>query len=147
MRRLLLLALIPLALAFAPAPLPRPKPDPVKDDLKAMQGAWLIVSRTNGGRPLGNLHRIVIAGDQLTFYRPDAKPATTWTLTLDASKTPRCFERKRDAKGRLFRAHGVYELSGASLRMCYTRDGAELPTDFDDKKPGRWLEVYTRAKE
>ncbi len=134
-----------LSLAFAPAPLPKPAV-PSKDDLKEMAGTWEIVERTSSGRPLkSKLSTMAIAGERLTFYRATGTVATQWVLTLDASKSPRWFDRRRDGKSNAM-AHGVYELKGDKLTMCYVRGGADRPTDLDGSKPGRWKEVYKRLK-
>src|SRR5207245_1162033 len=102
------------------------------------------VARTMGGRPTpSTLGKMEIVGDRLAFYRPDGTIATKWVLTLDPKRSPRQFERKRETPP-FPTAAGIYELKGDSLTMCYTRNGAERPTNFDDKQPGRWKEVYKR---
>jgi uncharacterized protein (TIGR03067 family) len=156
MRRfLLMLACTVPSLGFAPAPLPKPpKPDTAKEDAKKLQGTWVLVSRANAGRPAPapgggarpGLHKIVIAGDRLTFYRADGGLATRWVLTVDAKKVPGWFDRVREHPSSAAPVRGVYELKGDTLTMCYTRGAADRPNDFDGNKAGRWLEVYRRQK-
>jgi uncharacterized protein (TIGR03067 family) len=145
-RSVLLLALAALSLAFAPAPLPRPKADPTKEDLKKMQGEWVLVSRAVGGRPQLGLSKVVIAGDRLTYHRPDGTVATRWSLSLEAKKAPRWVDSKREWPDSSYSARGIYDLKRDTLTICLVYDKTDRPADFDGSKPSRWLLVLKRAK-
>ncbi len=142
---LLLLAAV-LSLAFAPAPLTRP--EPVKDDLKQMQGTWLVVSCTFEGRPIGEgiAHRMVIAGDRMTFFYADGGVASKWAFALGPKASPRSTDAKREDAPDYPACRGVYAVKGDTLTKCYVYGEAARPTDFDGSRPGRWVDVLRRQK-
>jgi uncharacterized protein (TIGR03067 family) len=152
MRRCLgVLVVAVLPLGFAPAPLP--KPDPTKADLKALQGGWVIVSRTFEGRPVAHvITRVEIRDDGCTYLDAAGTFRSTWALNLDARLSPRCFDQKFvdgvgfPANVGPFSACGVYALEEDRLTMCYVQDNKKRPTDLDGSKPGCWLDVLKREK-
>ena len=146
----LVLAVAVLALGFAPAPFPKPpRPDGAKEELKKLEGTWLVVRRTRQGSPVPQrgVTTVVIAGDRLQFI-VDGMVRTEWTITLDVTKTPRVFDRTKVGKPPGVVLRGIYRLEGDTLTLCYRQEGtaAQRPTDFDASKPGAWLQVSTRKK-
>jgi len=143
-RTVSLLALAVLSLAFAPAP--KRKLDPTsKEDLKKMQGHWVLTSITFEGGPAAcvGAGRMTVSGTRMQEPWLGGKGVTEYTITLNAAKTP----KKLDAvlRGEVLRL--VYELSGDELRMCYTAGGSKVrPAAVDDSKKGHYLEVWRRHK-
>src|SRR5262245_51684366 len=97
----LLLVCLFLVLGFAPAPFPRSRrEDPGKDDLRRMQGTWVVVRYQAGKRDLVPLiaprtFHFEFEGNRLRLVLADAVP-TTWRLTLSSTSVPRGFDRTRD---------------------------------------------------
>jgi uncharacterized protein (TIGR03067 family) len=132
-----------LCLAFAPAPFP--KPDTGKEDLKKMQGVWVLVSRTCEGKPVSHIvATIEINGAQFTYIDATGSWKRTWLLSLDAKKAPRHFDAKcKHPPFELMR--GIYKLEGAALIMCSTiEDMQERPANFADGNAKVDLEVFRR---
>jgi uncharacterized protein (TIGR03067 family) len=139
MRRIL--SLLPLvSLAFAPAPLPRP--DPSKEDLKKMQGKWVLESRLYQGRPVAHVVATVeVQGDRWTYVNATGDWRAPGKLILDATKVPR---RLHWGPGM---HRGVYEINGDTLIFVFTTGGSpDKLRDLDGNKPLRWREVLKRAK-
>ena len=97
-----LLLLVTLSLAFAPAPLPRPAP-PKKDDLKLLQGTWDVLSCSYEGRPVaGFAVKMVLEGNQMTFFHPDGRIASRWSFTLNEKASPKTWDAERlDARAQV----------------------------------------------
>jgi uncharacterized protein (TIGR03067 family) len=140
-----------LSLHFAPAPFPKPaRPGAGQDDLKALQGTWVSVRRTSGGREMksAGATTVVIAGTNLK-YLVGGMVRTEWVITLDTTKNPRILDRtKVGGAGQGVVLRGIYRLDGDTLTICYRQrvGEAERPTDFTGAGAGVWLHVMKRQK-
>ena len=120
------------------------------DDLKAMEGTWKVDSAEAGGKPVESedLKAIVvkITGDRYEVRMKDTVDAGT--LKLDEAQKPKTMDATDteglDA-GKVVKA--IYELTGDTLRVCYTLDGGERPTELATKEGSPVLLLtYKREK-
>jgi RNA polymerase sigma factor (sigma-70 family) len=109
---------------------PAPK-DQARTDQEALQGTWVAVSGERSGRPLSEAQlqtwgQLVFAGDRIT--RNGTEP---WQgrYTIEPDHEPRAIDVHTEANA----WKGIYELTGARLKLC-------LP--FDDQRP---TEFHSRA--
>jgi uncharacterized protein (TIGR03067 family) len=72
----------------------------------------------------------------------------TWTLRLDASKTPKGLDMEMEGATPPVTFVGIYRLEGNTLTLCSRRSKAakDRPTAFDGSRPGVWLEVFRRRQ-
>ena len=120
-------------------------------DSKALEGAWKPVKAELGGQPMDEailksiqlkLHdgryEVVVAGrpDQGTYTIDDA--AKPKGMAITGTEGPN--------KGRTFPA--IYELEGATLRICYDLSGRKRPEAFKTAAGTQlYLVTYQRAGE
>jgi uncharacterized protein (TIGR03067 family) len=144
MRTTTLLAAVALALAFAPAPFPRPtRRDTKESDLTKMQGRWVRVKMTIGGRPGAQNTPVTVAGERMQFPAAD----DAWTITLDVTKRPKQIDLRRISNPKqMFR--GVYRFDGDTLTICWRMSPEEKqrPTEFSEGGEGVWFQVYKRQE-
>jgi uncharacterized protein (TIGR03067 family) len=138
MRRVLPL-LIVLSLGFAPAPVFREK-----DDLKALQGEWELVSRTFEGKPRPHEpQRIRFTGG----YLAEADGSGRCEVALDTSASPKGMEMVWGAKAvEPLRLQAVYALQGDTLRICYYSTQEGRPKDLSGIGTMHFLHVFRRVK-
>jgi len=122
------------------------KDDAAKEELKKMEGTWLLVSGEDNGQmmPAEMLKTIkaVIKGDKLSIYFGDK--AFEGTLTVDPSKKPKTMDTVMTADKKTGVA--IYELDGDNFTICVGNKG-ERPKEFTGKKDsGCSLYVYKREK-
>ena len=120
------------------------------DDLKAMEGTWKVEAAEAGGKPVesGDLKELVL---KITGERYEVKikdKLDGGTLKLDEKQTPKTLDATDteglDA-GKVVKA--IYELTGDTMRVCYSLDGGERPTELGTKEGSPWLLVtYKREK-
>ena len=145
--RLLLFSTV-LLVGFAPAPFPRSeKPESRKDQMKKLQGEWVRTRTVIAGRvfPVTAV-TMIIDGDRMTDTLAGTRQ-NTWTIRLDAGKTPKVFDIEmttEGVKGTTF--VGIYRLEGDTLTLCsrWSKAEKDRPKDFDGSKRGVWLEVFRR---
>jgi uncharacterized protein (TIGR03067 family) len=141
---LLLLALV-LAAGFAPAPLPRARRAPEKDDLRKMQGLWVVVKYEHGGRDHLSQYREHICfrfqGKGMTCEL-DGEVRSRWVVELSPASTPRALTKKGlDQKWVM---NGIYRFEGESLVICQDAgNNGPRPTEFDSRGD-RYLIVMRR---
>jgi uncharacterized protein (TIGR03067 family) len=116
--------------------------DAAKKELGKMKGGWQLVRGEEGGEPVSeyvvkNLE-MVVKGDQLTFNNiaPLTDKASTLTIKLDPSTTPRCIDLKVEAgslKGTVL--EGVYEVKADELKLCLHFAGGtrNRPLEFETR--------------
>jgi uncharacterized protein (TIGR03067 family) len=143
MKRLLFVLLTLVGLTAANAA----KEDAAAEDLKKMQGDWVVVTMESDGMKIPDddaqaLFRTV-KGDQYTVFRY-RRVIGKGTIQLDATKKPRTFDARpaggaRDAKPIL----GIYEFDGDKLKLCYAGPGKDRPTQFrTEEGSGHTLAVW-----
>ena len=109
-------------------------------DQKALQGRWLIVAATHGGKeaPKEALGKATVTfeGDVMTMTEDEKKK--TAKVKIDATKTPAHIDilpQEGGDKGKTVR--GIYEVKGDTLRLCFGRPDEERPTAFASKEGDR----------
>lgn len=106
------------------------------DDLKDMEGTWKVESAEAGGKKLESEDfkeiEVKITGERYSVRIKDKLDAGT--LKLDEKQTPKTMDAtdtEGDDVGKVVKA--IYELSGDTLKICYTVDGGERPTEMATK--------------
>jgi uncharacterized protein (TIGR03067 family) len=120
------------------------------DDLKAMEGKWLIEKAEMNGEAIEPeaLKDIVvtITGERYELLIKDTKDAGT--LKLDETQKPKTMDgtdTEGEDVGKVTKS--IYELSGDTLRVCYSLAGGERPKEFATKPDSQLLLVtYKREK-
>jgi len=154
-----------IALAFAVlvsagpvAPGVEPKP---ADDLAALQGNWKpLHSEFEGVSQMSPevMKQVTVVFDKNEYYlyfkdkdrngEPKALVLALLQVSLDPSTSPKSisFEFK-DGPYKGQKRHGIYELAGNQLKMCYCPGDKPKPSEF--KAPpnsGLFLETWARQK-
>lgn len=142
-----------------PPPEAPPKPAPT-GDLAMLQGNWKPLSITFEGESMGKqkpevLRQLTAVFDHAEYHlyfvdratpTPRVLKLAIANLTLDPTTTPKSvtFEfATGEYKGQ--KRHGIYEVSGNELKMCYGKVNQPKPTKFDaPAKSGLYLEVWAR---
>jgi uncharacterized protein (TIGR03067 family) len=90
--------------------------------------------------------RCIINGQKVVAkLSGDDKPAGALTLKIDSTKKPKTMDIRPEGERDTILA--IYELTGDTLRVCWSPAGKERPTDFASK-PGSGCSfvVLKRAK-
>jgi uncharacterized protein (TIGR03067 family) len=147
---LLLVAVAPGQAPPARADEPSPR-QAAKDDLKKLQGTWICVSMEREGDEMpaeaikGSM--VMYEDDRATLYR-DGEVFRRALVTLDPARSPKRIN-SWDLGGPYEDQTnpGIYEVDGDTLKICFSRPGAERPTEFTTKKgPALLYLVYQRKK-
>jgi uncharacterized protein (TIGR03067 family) len=109
-----------------------------KKDMEKMQGEWTMASGERNGQAipdefLQSLKR-TIKGDQYTVKQGD-DVINGGSYTIDATKSPKTIDLKvteGQAAGQTM--HGIYELQGDTMKICYASPGKPRPTEFTAKE-------------
>jgi uncharacterized protein (TIGR03067 family) len=142
MYRGLLLFAVP-CLAFLPALFP--KPNLSAEDLKLVQGEWLLSAQFVDGSPiLGDATwQVQIDGDRLK-YVIGGQTSAKYVLTLDASTEPKRFTFK--GLGDAGSCRGIYRLEGDRLELCYDAAGGDYPESFEGRGKYIFREFLKRKR-
>ena len=124
----------------------------VKKDMAQLQGEWLMVSGSADGQPMPaqmlNQMKRVCKGDE-TSITMAGQLFIKAKFTIDPSKKPKTIDYQMTGgftKGK--QQFGIYEVEGDSFKACFSKPGAERPTDFASKLgDGRTLSVWKREKQ
>jgi uncharacterized protein (TIGR03067 family) len=121
-----------------------------KDDAKKIQGSWKPVTAERGGKPFPDeilkTMKLVMNDGKYTVTvgeRPDEG-----TVKLDPAKEPRAMDIvgvKGPNQGKKIPA--IYELTDATLRICYDLSGKARPKEFKTRANTQlFLVEYKRQK-
>lgn len=143
--------LFPLLLLAVVTGAEEAKKDAGAEDLKRMEGNWVLVSMEVDGMKIPDDDAMAlfrsVKGDQYTVSRY-RKAAGKGTIKLDATKKPRAidaFPIRADGKGKA--VLGIYEFDGDKLKLCFAAPGNARPTEFSAKEDsGHTLTVWQREK-
>jgi len=128
------------------------KEDAAAEDLKRMQGNWVVVSMEVDGLKVPDDDAMAlfrsVKGDRYTVSRY-RKVVGKGTIKLDATKKPRAIDAlPAGATGEAKSLLGIYEFDGNKLKLCFARPGMPRPTEFSAKEDsGHTLTVWQREKE
>lgn len=128
------------------------KEDAAAEDLKRMQGDWVVVSMEADGMKIPDEDAMAyfrsVKGDRYTMSRY-RKVAGKGTIKLDATKKPRAIDAlPAGASGEAKSLLGIYEFEGNKLKLCFARPGMPRPTEFSAKEDsGHTLTIWQREKE
>jgi uncharacterized protein (TIGR03067 family) len=146
----LLVLIIPMLpfLAMAEDPVPRRA---AQGDLKKLQGTWQCVAMEREGDPVPTEalkgSTATYEDDRITLTR-DGDVFRRGIVTLDPSKSPKRVNTW-DLNGPYEdqTVPGIYEIDGDTLKLCFSRPGAERPALFTTKEgSGTLYCVYKRKK-
>jgi uncharacterized protein (TIGR03067 family) len=119
-------------------------------ELAKFQGAWDMQSLDQGGKSTpadeAKSLRLVLKGDHWEMQEAGKKiGAGTFAINPQTKSIDRTDSEGKDA-GKKF--HGIYEISGDTLRTCWGPAGKDRPATFETKKgDGRELDVLKRSKD
>ncbi len=146
MKRYALLVLAVGLLVAADAP----KDDEANNELKKLEGTWLVISGEDNGKKLSDETlknaRLTFEGEKHTVKAGD----TTYkgTHKLDPTKQPKAIDIM-DTEGPFKNKTvlGIYALDGDEFKLCYAAPGKDRPKDFSGKEgTGNYYHVWKREK-
>ncbi len=130
----------------------------VKEDLKKLEGTWIVASREANGKDAPSEQSkgtVLFKADKVSLCGPDGEVIGEATITIDPTRKPKHIDltitkgtgdfKKYEGKKSL----GIYELDGDTLKACWTLYGAERerPDAFATKPDSGLLLVhYKREK-
>lgn len=120
----------------------KPAPD---DDLKRLQGIWIIESATRDGAVVKDIDdEVHFVGNQLTVSTKEGKPMQISSFTLDPTPKPkRLVLVSYNQETPIFQGNCAYELSGDHLMLTLSPP-EKRPTEISDK--GQVLMTLKRKK-
>lgn len=121
-----------------------------KEDVKMMDGTWLIASAEFAGNKFPDeaikTMKLILKDDKYTLKT--AQGTDEGTVKIDPAKTPKEVDvtgTEGPNKGKTFLA--IYELTKDGLKVCYDLSGKTRPTEFKTKPDTMlFLATYTREK-
>ncbi len=123
---------LPLLFAVGLLLAAEPPGDAAKDDLKKMQGEWIVEEAQRGGNTAtgDELKKmlVTIKGSRITIDVGEARDEVA-QMTLDPNEKPAAVDLK--ARGNEV-MKGIYKLDGGMLTVCWSKEG-ERPTEFASK--------------
>jgi uncharacterized protein (TIGR03067 family) len=117
-------------------------------ELGKLKGIWQAVSAEVDGRKAKPMELektfLTIEGDRYSLRLPEA--TRKGTFKIDAGKTPKQVDvvaADGPEKGKTLR--GIYELKGATLRICVAEPGKDRPTEFS-ARAGSGCRLYVTKR-
>lgn len=121
------------------------------DDLKKMQGDWMVVSMTLDGTKMPDEEAQIlfrtIDGNKYSVFRY-SKLVGQGTFKIDATQNPKRIESTPTGPSdKVKPILGIYEFDGERLRICNAPPGRERPTSFESKEGSEFtLIVWEREQ-
>jgi uncharacterized protein (TIGR03067 family) len=142
MRRVVPIVVV-LSLGFAPAPVFRERPGSHSDDLKAMQGRWVLAYALRDGEREEVTGEVVwVSKDDSITATLDGKGGSTTFFEMGIRTTPRSIDL-RDVRGGVESAPGRYSVGKDTLKVC--RDETR-PADLSGRGTSGGVWVFEREK-
>ncbi len=151
--RVVLLALTAAVLAggHLPGVAIRPmKKDPVKEDMKKLEGEWVIESYIQGGQD----HSATFGGGKMTrtisgnrWTTSSIGQVTQYTFRIDPTKKPKTIDITMAGDGTQKQTFlCIYEVEGDTLKLCQAQAGQNRPAKFEATNGNDILTVAKRKK-
>jgi uncharacterized protein (TIGR03067 family) len=128
------------------------KEELAKKELKALKGAWKVISREVDGKKVSQeeLKDVVVTRDEAGKFsaRRGDMVIGVGTIKIDPTKKPKTMDViYTEGNNKEKTLLGIYEFEGDSYRLCVAPPGAKRPTEFSAKAgSGNALMVYQREK-
>lgn len=128
-----------------------PKDDPGKEDLKGLEGEWVMVSGEQRGEKtppdIVNSAILKIKDDDLA-HTIVGVITLKGPFTIDPAKTPKSIDvTDFDGPSNGKKLLGIYELSSDELKLCFSLPEKDRPSDFSTTTgTGHILHVWKRKK-
>ncbi len=117
--------------------------DAAKQELKALQGKWVVVAAEQDGDPLERVvGGVMTIKDNNFAIKTKGGTELKGDLILNPAKTPKHIDlAHQDGPLKDKTWQGVYELKGDTLRLCYAEADSEKdrPTEFKTLKKSRLM--------
>ena len=137
MHRLFAGLIVTMLWAIPATSAPRPK-DRTKPLAENILGEWKVETRaTENGETKDGMTDWKIGDGKLTSNVGGVESA--WELKLDAKTVPATFDLTQNGSA----LHGIVEITGDTLRVCYRFNDGERPTKFE-AKDGAYLTILSR---
>jgi uncharacterized protein (TIGR03067 family) len=128
-----------------------PTPDAVKQELKKLQGTWVIVDNTTEGKQTPELlresKRYTIKGDHYSVsFKGAERPLLEFRLRVDPTKKPKTIDMIGLKTGQVLLT-GLYELEGDTWKICLPVGNAARPKAIKSEPGSKsGIIVYKRVK-
>jgi uncharacterized protein (TIGR03067 family) len=128
------------------------KKDPVKEEMKKLQGTWILTALTTDGNATANVaewdFKLTIKGNKYTV-RVRGRTTLEGTIKINPTRKPKVFEETHTTGPKKGQASvGIYKLEGDRLTLCLPETGKDnRPTEFVSKSGTQHeLTVFKRDK-
>jgi uncharacterized protein (TIGR03067 family) len=112
--------------------------DDAAKELEKLQGTWTVASAQEGGTEQADEKSkklSILIKEDLFSFKFEGQPKTLdMKLKLDPSAKPKAVDLASTIRNGQV-AHGIYELDGDQLKLCWSRRGKTRPDGFSTK-PG-----------
>jgi uncharacterized protein (TIGR03067 family) len=123
--------------------------DAAEEDLKKLQGEWVLESFNKEGEelPAKALKATMTVKGEPWLYKSDIGEWST-TFKIDPSKTPKTIDMTIGTGKTARRQRGIYKIEGDTLTICRAagRGDEERPKEFPGDHKGLVLIVWKRAR-
>jgi uncharacterized protein (TIGR03067 family) len=102
-------------------------------ELDHLQGNWSLVSAEEAGKnqteAKGRNVSVVVKGDVWSIKYEGQPKSLDMKLELDPSSKPKAVDFVSTLRDNV-KAHGIYELDGDTLKVCWAKAGHARPSEF-----------------
>jgi uncharacterized protein (TIGR03067 family) len=125
------------------------KKDPVKEDMKKLEGEWVIESYIQGGQDFsatfgaGKMTRTISGNRWTTTSNGQVTP---YTFRIDPGKKPKTIDITMGGEGKQQTFLCIYEVEGDTLKLCQAQAGQNRPAKFEAANGNDILTVAKRKK-
>ena len=123
--------------------------DTAADDWKKLAGAWKVDAAVLNGEDQTATFKETVLTIQEGKYKVDfAGMSDAGTLKIDPAKKPKLMTvTGTDGPSKGMTLPAIYEVDGDTLKVCYTLEGKDPPTEFKSTAENKTLVVtYKRGK-
>jgi uncharacterized protein (TIGR03067 family) len=125
--------------------------DVSEGDLAKLQGEWVVVSLEHRGHvaaPADFEGQTSVYEKNRWTWKVGDKVMRRGIITLNSTRTPKAINTwDSDGPHEDETVPGIYQLDGATLKLCFAMPGEKRPTEFTSRSgTGSILVVYKRKK-